>query len=399
MKKAIAICMMVAALAPPMFATAHTQQTVPNGIARIGAAPTDTPADYSDVGVAIVDTGIDLANPDLNVVGGVDCTNAPLSPFSNTLTEASFRVDAFEDAQMRELARPEVTGYDDGHGHGTHVAGIVAAKDNGIGVVGVAPNASLYAVRVLDAGGGGTLDSIACGLEWVHENRDLIDVVNMSLGADLGENVANLVRPCNTEPKAIFYEPGHGVVYVWPEGLEDKLEDPMREAICDLRADGIPVVVAAGNGDGDVATIAPAAYPEVITVSSFVDMDGAPGGLAGRVDEDACPYGGWDDRFYTHHNFTPDQRLSSYHGAGVDFAAPGVCVLSTVPGGYMELTGTSMASPHVAGIVARLVGDHPEIAADGVDAIIEALTLAAETPTEDFRDIDDWAEPIARVVS
>lgn len=412
MRRAALLTLVLALLPLGVFAS---EQTIPNGVSRVGAAnTTDTPLDYSAVNVAIVDTGIDLANPDLNVVGGVDCSAAPMMlPLGYGPKKFRAQHQAFTDASWADFANPDATGYDDGLGHGTHVAGIIGAKDNGLGVVGVAPNASLWSVKVFGSSGGGGIGEIVCGLDWIHENRDLIDVVNMSLGGDTGKDVLSAILPCNAP---ITYVGPLG--WMFPPKYADKVADPLHEAICRLYDDGIPVIVAAGNGPGDAGTIIPAAYNEVLAVSNFVDNDGAPGGLGGRNDEAACPYGGADDMFYAHHNFTPEQRLESYSGPAVDLAAPGVCVLSTVPGGYAAMTGTSMAAPHVTGITARYIADYfltwPEILRDGENVtaqvyraarnggttrlIYETVIAAGERQSEDFRDIDRWRERIAHVV-
>lgn len=390
--KRLLFLLVAAMMLIPSFALA-SEQVLPNGIARIGGNSTGA-LDYSSVNVAVVDTGIDLKNPDLNVVGGVDCTPPQESLIPGmAFGDTAFRVEAYDSEDLAPI--PNATGYEDGYGHGTHVAGIIAARDNGIGVVGVAPNASLWSVRVLDSSGSGTLDSITCGLDWIHENRDIIDVVNMSLGGDVGIDVMSSILPCGVPSSVPFTYPDPAY---WPS--EVRIDDPMHAAICRLHDDGIPVIVAAGNGDGLSEQTVPAAYDEVITVSSFVDTDGLPGGLGGRVDTDVCPFGGWDDKFFTHHNFTPEPRYGSYSGKAVDISAPGVCVLSTLPGGfYASLTGTSMATPHVTGIVARIYGDEPADKLLGVEDVREILLDNAEQTTrETFRDKDAYLDPIAHVI-
>ncbi|MGM0668287.1 MAG: S8 family serine peptidase, partial [Gemmatimonadota bacterium] len=139
-------------------------QTVPTGVQRIfadenGKIDIDgSDDDRVDADVAIIDTGIDFEHPDLNVVGGVNC--AVGGPFGGSCGD----------------------GGDDDHYHGTHVAGSVAALDNGIGVVGVAPGARLWAVKVLDQRGSGYSSWIIAGIDWVAANAGTIEVANMSLG-------------------------------------------------------------------------------------------------------------------------------------------------------------------------------------------------------------------------
>src|SRR4029079_550751 len=131
-------------------------QTVPDGVRRIRAAECplariDGNDERVNVDIAIIDTGIDLTHPDLNVYQHV-----------------SFTADS--------------TDGNDGHGHGTHVAGTVGALDNAIGVVGVAPGIRLWAVKVLDNSGSGALSSIISGVDYVTQHASEIEVANMSLG-------------------------------------------------------------------------------------------------------------------------------------------------------------------------------------------------------------------------
>jgi len=103
----------------------------------------------------VIDTGIQLNHPDLTpVLSGKNCVNQNVPPDADA-------------------------------GHGTHVAGTIAARDNSFGVVGVAPGASLYAVKVLDSTGHGTWSQVICGIDWVTANGPAngIRVANMSLGA------------------------------------------------------------------------------------------------------------------------------------------------------------------------------------------------------------------------
>ena len=141
-----------------------TAQTVPWGIPHIKADKAHAAGvTGSGVKVAILDTGIDANHTDLNVRGG-----------------ASF-------------VAGEPNALQDGNGHGTHVAGTVAALNNSTGVLGVAYNADLYAVKVLSASGSGTLSGIAQGIEWSIANG--MDVINMSLGGSSGSTA--LQQACN----------------------------------------------------------------------------------------------------------------------------------------------------------------------------------------------------------
>ncbi len=265
-------------------------QTVPNGIKRIGAEKTSAGTNKgAGINVAILDTGIDLRHPDLKVVGGKNCSTG--------------------------------RSYTDGNGHGTHVAGTVAALDNSIGVVGVAPEAKLWAVRVLDNNGSGTWSSVICGIDFVTskapKNGGPITVANMSLGG-----AGTRVGTCETNNSDALYK-----------------------AICKSRDAGVTYVVAAGNSGANSSTFVPAAYDDaVITVSALADSDGKSGGAGSSTSY------GTDDTFASFSNY----------GDVVDIGAPGVSILSTWKGGtYNTISGTSMASPHVAGAVALYIKTNP----------------------------------------
>lgn len=294
-------------------------QIVPAGIARIGGPTSSTQAgdgrDAVDVDIAIIDTGIDTKHRDLNVVGGVNCVAGSKS-------------------------------YNDLNGHGTHVAGIAAARDNNSGVVGVAPGARLWAVRVLTSQGAGSWSSVICGIDWVTANAATIEVANMSLG-------------------------GGG-----PEG--SCTDGGMHQAICRSVAAGVTYVVAAGNAASDATSFVPATYDEVITVSAITDFDGNPGGLGAPT----CATGR-DDTFASFSNY----------GADVDLTAPGMCVLSTWRGGTTGVaSGTSMASPHVAGAAALYASRTP----NATPAHIR--TALIEAGTSDWTgDPDGIQEPLVNV--
>jgi subtilisin len=300
------------------------QQVLPTGIDRVDGELSSTVsgdgAGSVDVDVAVIDTGIDPTHPDLNVAGGVNCAPG--------------------------------LGFDDRNGHGSHVAGTIAARDNDLGVVGVAPGARLWAVRVLNPAGSGSFASVICGVDWVTEHAATIEVANMSLGGT------------GTEPSRRGCATG----------------DAFHDAVCTSVAAGVTYTVAAGNEADDAANHVPAAYDEVITVSALADFDGKPGGLGSptcRADE--------DDTLANFSNF----------GADVDLIAPGVCILSTYKrGGYATFSGTSMASPHAGGAAALYTASNP---AARPDAVKRALQAAGNLNWNNADDPDGIKEPLVNV--
>jgi subtilisin len=278
-------------------------QVIPSGVSRIGGrtsimATINGTDQRIDADVAIVDTGIDGTHPDLNVVGGYNCTTSDRSAWRDV------------------------------HGHGTHVAGTVGAIDNDFGVVGVAPGVRLWAVRILNDKGAGLLSWYVCGLDWITAQRDpqnsarpLFEAVNMSV-AKWGADDGNCGNSTN---------------------------DILHRAICRMAASGITVVVAAGNDSGNAAKRVPAAYDQVITVSALADTDGRPGGLGGN----RCWSCGGYDQDDTFADF-------SNYGHDIDLIAPGKCIWSTMPGNaYAFMSGTSMATPAVTGAVALYKATRP----------------------------------------
>jgi subtilisin len=281
-------------------------EILPWGVNRIDALhPTQPDAHEAGftgggVSIGILDTGIDLDHPDLDVdiARGLNCTGS---------------------------GPPE-----DGHGHGTHVAGTAAAIRDGAGVVGVAPDAVVVPIKVLDDSGVGTDATVICGVDYLTQlatdgdpSND-IAVANMSLGEE-------------------------GAVGSCADG-------GLHQAICQSVAAGVTYVVAAGNSSIDAAGFVPASYPEVITVSAMVDLDGEPGGAAGCYFFIYC-----DDEF----------AFFSDYGSVVDVIAPGVQVYSTWKnGGYHTSDGTSMAAPHVAGVAALVKSANPALGPAAIQAIL-----------------------------
>jgi len=176
----------------------------------------------------------------------------------------------------------------DKDGHGTHVTGIVTANNNKLGVVGVAPQASVFVIKVLGDNGSGQYSDVARGIR--QAVRAKVDVISMSLGG-----------PDN---------------------------DPALRAAVKMAYDaGIPVICAAGNSGNARKVDFPARYPQTISIGAVTDKR--------------------------------TRARFSQRGAHLDFMAPGVSILSTMPGNrYAVMSGTSMATPWVAGIVALMISKH-----------------------------------------
>jgi subtilisin family serine protease len=238
----------------PSGSTTQPAQETPWGISRVGGA-----ADGAGKTAWIIDTGIDLSHPDLNV-------------------DDSRGFSAFTSGKD--------SGFDDGNGHGTHVAGTIAALNNAIGVVGVAAGAMVVPVKVLSARGSGSNSGVIAGVDHVAQYGHAGDAANMSLGG----------------------------------GVSTALDQAVLNA---SNISGVKFALAAGNETDDANNHSPARVngPNVITVSAH-DIN---------------------DRFAS---------FSNYGNPPVDFCAPGVSVLSTWKGdSYNTISGTSMATPHVCGIL------------------------------------------------
>jgi subtilisin family serine protease len=268
-------------------------QAIPTGISRVFATLSEV-ADIDeeddervDVDVAVFDTGV-VKHPDLNVVAQIDCTGNPCEE-----------------------------GGSDGHGHGTHVAGTLAAIDNEFGVVGVAPGARLWSIKVLDDEGFGDLSELIAGIDWVTATRE-------------DENPENDIEVTNASLR--YWSEASGKAF--------------GEALAASTAVGVVHVAAAGN-ESETVKYLPGANPEEITVSAL----------------DASGSGEGKDPLAWFSNF----------GGVVDVTAPGVDVYSILRAGYGFLSGTSMASPHVAGAAAILAAlDKPESRED-VEAIRDTI--------------------------
>jgi subtilisin family serine protease len=226
-------------------------ETTPWGITRIGSS-----SDGSGKTAWIIDTGIDLDHPDLNV----DQTRGKNFVLNSALP-------------------------DDDNGHGTHCAGIIGAIDNNIGTIGVAAGATVVPVKVLNRRGSGTYSQIIAGIDYVAANANADDAVNMSFG---------------------------GSVY-----------DPIDLAILNLSAKGVKIAIAAGNEAQDANNCSPARVngTNIYTVSAMEKGDL------------------W-------------ASYSNFSNPPIDYCAPGSSIYSTYKAGsYATLSGTSMAAPHVCGIL------------------------------------------------
>ncbi len=332
----------------------------PSGIDRIDADENLTAAidgnpatGNTDIDVAVLDTGVDPTHPDLNVAGGAGFAGFSLFGLFWVCDDGT-------------------ASFADGNGHGTHVAGTIGARDDGpnVGgtdVVGVAPGARIHGVKVLTNGGSGAISCIIDGVDWVTQQKLAyqssggasgidFEVANMSLG---GGNSSALCSAVNASVAA-------GIVYA----------------------------VAAGNSAQDAATSSPANCTSVLTMSAIADFDGQPGGLNDQTIAFSSCTETEDDSTAC---FTND-------GSTVEAAAPGVSILSTVPGGYGTSSGTSMAAPHGAGAVAlyRLAGNAiPDASGPAVLAQMTASgwTVPQTSACGFTGDTDGFAEPLIYVGS
>ena len=320
---------------PPPVTTGYTRQLIPAGIQRVGVPVAGT--DGEGIGVAVLDTGLDFNQPDL-----APAPDAPGATSFNAFTGLSAQDD---------------------NGHGTHVGGIIAALDNNLGVLGVAPNAILYAVKVADAAGSGEDSHLIAGLDWVAANHasvtPTIRVVNMSLG-----------RPIEA----------------------GDFGGPLHLAIQQLYDQGIVVVTSAGNDPAiETTQHIPSGFPEVLAVAGTVTEPGGDDALCAayfpvKVKKDTAAYftsdGAFDEVSGTgvttsapsEHRMDPFSEPTLFGCLGIalhgvrsttlildgDPSDPNTVITSRqIPAPAMgcpcDAFGTSFAAPHVAGVVARIM--------------------------------------------
>jgi len=291
---------------------------------RVVPVSTDANMSASDfnVDIAILDTGVSLSHPDLNVYRDVTFINGT------------------------------TTGNDD-NGHGSHVAGTAAAKDNDLGIVGIAPGARIWAIKVCDTTGECKITNQIKGVEYAIQHADEIDVLNISIE---NPNSPALNSIINAAVKA-----------------------------------GITVVVSAGNHGKDASLTTPANNPNVLTVSAIADSDGVCGAEGPDLTIEGANSTITDDSFAFFSNFGP----------AVKVAAPGVNILSTYNGtGYAVDSGTSMAAPYVSGAAAIYKAQNPYAMPPEVISAILGSGVQPDTPCDGAAhgyftgDLDTLPEPL-----
>ena len=272
-------------------------QTLPWGINHINADTADTVAGnctgaVGSVNVYVIDTGVDTAHPDLNVLEHVNFAGGPNK---------------------------------DCHGHGTHVAGTIAAKDNASDVVGVAPGAPITGVKVLSCSGSGSYSGVIAGVDWVTADvtgNGTPAVANMSLGGG----------PSPTLDAAVLNSVAAGVFYS----------------------------IAAGNSGADACNYSPA--------------------RAGKNNAGVMTVGATDGA-------NNDPSWSNY-GSCVEIWAPGVSILSTKSGGgTTTMSGTSMAAPHVAGTAALYLAKNAAHSPGQAESGLKSSATSTGTTANDRADI------------
>ena len=346
-------------------------------MAAIDTAAAHPVANGAGVKVGIIDGGVDFTHPDL--AGGIDVA-----------TSCSFIYDATPTADPSEIANGDCSNkaaVQDLQGHGTHVATTVAARANGFGIVGVAPEATIVGLKACTIAGYCFADSVAAALRYAGDQS--LDVVNLSLFADpylyYCGNEAEQRAILQDLQSAARYAQQRGVVIVAAAGNEaHDLQHPTTDYISPDWPPGAAIEREVGNN----CRVAPAELPGVVTIAatgvtrlasysnagSPVDV-AAPGGDAGQTPSTVFGRGrvlaGWSSTDAT--------------GSWEFYVAVNRAVVSG-GGRYVWISGTSMASPHVAGVAALIRGMHPGMPQGAVAALIRASATPLACPENWFAD-------------
>ena len=323
------------------------------GLSAIGAVEAQTvDVPRAAVTVAVMDTGIDPDHKDLKD-----------------------RIDASRSVgcQVNGIPNQDPSAWKDDHYHGTHVAGTIAASHNGYGVDGVAPDATLIAIKTSNKAGSFYPEYVACAFDWAAEHN--VDVSNSSYYMDpyafWMPNEASQAAGLEAASRAVRYSKEHGVVNFAAEGnSNDDHDNPTtdNESPNDVEGAAVERNVAGGI---DVPAML---NDSVLSVSALKLPTGADPATA-KLER---------------------AGFSNYGKTSVDVAAPGQRIWSTMPTwekdppfGY--LSGTSMASPHAAGVAALVKEIHPDYTADEVIALVKKQAgytydrLAEPTDGKEYR--------------